>query len=659
MKTPTALVVRSIVLAAAAVALLAPEGFGHGGIVKPPRPVRPERYPAPGPGTPGGSPPPTTGPADAPKTGGNNKPQGPATGGGRGPTTPSGGPSLGGPRAAKTGVGGKKRRVDAGTSWFEWWRANRDQYYAMRQGGDAALTGRVGVLNGIGRTEDGGADDAALGEAQSKILFGLRDVLDDADADVVDSAIIAISRSVDPRLGGPLARDLSDALRSDVRSVRQAAILGFGMLAAEDAARTLFAVLDGGAAARAMCGGNDVSDMDRGLAAMSLGLLSDRTSTPAYLERLSGLAGQAKVNRELAAGLVLGAGVCSIDREAIAMSLGALLDAPKLDREIRALLPISLARLGGAAAPFVPRLLLLSNDRDADLALRRSSVIALGRSCTAADREVVTALRTVALDATDAVLRRSALIALGEIAERSVVDGIPVDTTIGEVFARTLSGRTNRDDTLWAALGVGLWLRALPETASEHLEFSARLATLLEQSSDPEAKAALALSLGLARAPGSSAALIELSTTADVAQVRACAAEGLGLLGDVAAADALREQLSREIDDEASASQALALGVLGDRRATAMLVERVARADSARTVVASALALGRLRDPVAVDPLLALARDGAQPGVSRAFAAIALGLIGERGSMRWNAPFCVGANGDLTFDVQSEVMDIL
>ncbi|MCC7169366.1 MAG: HEAT repeat domain-containing protein [Planctomycetes bacterium] len=649
---------RAIVLAAVACLVVAPEGLGHGGIVKPPQ--RPERS-GPGGGYTGptdGSPP-ITSPADSGPTTGGGKPKPgkvPVTGGGRGPTTPGGGPSLGGPRTAKTGVGGKKRRAESGATWLAWWRANRDAFFAEGRSNGDALTGREGMLTGVGRIEDGGVDAGALLEAQSKILFGLRGVLGDADAEVVDSAVIAIARSVDPRFCGPLQRDLSDALRSDVRSVRQSAVLALGLLATDDAATTLRALLEGGARARELCGGNDVTDVDRGLAAMSLGMLSDRASVPAFVERLAALAGPKPIGRELAAGLILGAGAFTSEREAMAMSLGTLLDEARLPRELRALLPVSLGRLGSAAAPFVPRLLALGNDRDADLAARQSAWIALGRLCTVEDREVVAALCDCATNATDADLRHAALIALGEVTASAAT---ALDERVIETFVRAIERPKSRDDVAWAALGAAQCIRARPVTAPERIALGSRLTTQLEQASDPEATAMFALALGLARAADAVPSLTALVRDADVAIVRACAAEGLGLIGDATAADAVREQLAREFDDEAGASQALALGALGDRRATALLLARVANADSARTLVASALALGRLRDPAAVDPLLELARDASKPGVARGFAAIALGLIGERSPVRWNARFCVGANVNLSFDVQTEVMDIL
>ena len=56
--------------------------------------------------------------------------------------------------------------------------------------------------------------------------------------------------------------------------------------------------------------------------------------------------------------------------------------------------------------------------------------------------------------------------------------------------------------------------------------------------------------------------------------------------------------------------------------------------------------------------LLSVARDESRSGITRGSACIALGLIGERASIRWNAPFCVGANVVIHFEVQTAMLSI-
>lgn len=118
--------------------------------------------------------------------------------GGRGGGSPQPGnggvPAVGGTRGPNTGVGGKKNRGETGASWLAWWHANRDVHLAFARE-TLVTTGRAGLLVGSGRTEDGVTDGAESYEAQAKILFGLRSVLDANDASVVDAAVIAIARA--------------------------------------------------------------------------------------------------------------------------------------------------------------------------------------------------------------------------------------------------------------------------------------------------------------------------------------------------------------------------------------------------------------------------------------------------------------------------------
>lgn len=566
----------------------------------------------------------------------------------------SGPPAIGGTRGPTT-AGGKKNRGETGATWLEWWYANRDVHFAFTREA-VATTGRAGLLVGTGRTEDGQTDGAEAYEAQSKILFGLRGVLDSDDAEVVDAAVIAIARSIERRLSGPLQKDIDTALASKHRSVRRSAVIALGVLAIDDAAERLRVVLEGGSKARAICGGKEPTATDRGLAAMSLGLLSDRASVPMFTEHL---ARTRKLDRELAAGLVLGAGAFQTEREAVAVAVGALLDDEQIQSEVRALAPIALGRLGSAAQPFVPKLLTMSADRDVDLRVRHSCVIALGRLCTSDDREAIGRLADLASDATDGDVRRAAAIALGEaLAQPTATESAAAVELAGKALCRALERPKSREDLPWIALGSALLVRSRAADEPVRDAIVTRLRSAFDETADPELLAAYALALGLARSLDASAALRDLATMANVALVRGSAAEALGLLGDPEAGDVLREQLEREHDEDVCASLALGLGALGDRRATGAIAERMRKADSSRTLVSMALSLGRLRDPAAVDALLDVARDASQSGATRGAACVALGMIGERAPIRWNTPFCSGANVAIKFEVQQEMLRI-
>ncbi|MBL8766466.1 MAG: HEAT repeat domain-containing protein [Planctomycetes bacterium] len=579
--------------------------------------------------------------------------------GGRGGGSPQPGnggvPAVGGTRGPNTGVGGKKNRGETGASWLAWWHANRDVHLAFARE-TLVTTGRAGLLVGSGRTEDGVTDGAESYEAQAKILFGLRSVLDANDASVVDAAVIAIARSIERRLSGPLQRDIDTALASKHREVRRSAVIALGVLAIDDAADRLRVVLDGGSKARTICGGKEPTAVDRGLAAMSLGLLSDRTSVPMFTAQL---ARAKKLDREHAAGLVLGAGAFQTEREAVAVAVGSLLDDEEIQSDVRALAPIALGRLGSAAQPFVPKLLRMTTDRDTDLRVRHSSVITLGRLCGPDDREVIDGLIELVVEATDGDIRRAAVVALGEaLSTPSDRDDPTAIARASKTLCRALERPKSREDLPWIAFGSALFVRSRGNDVPARVDVVMRLRDAFTDTSDPELKAAFALALGLARDRESITSLTELVSTANVSLVRGAAAEGLGMLGDLEVGDALREQLARERDEEVCDSLALGLGALGDRRATDAVIERMRTADSTRTCTSMALALGRLRDPRAVDALLSVARDANQPGVARTMACTALGLIGERAATRWNTPFCAGANVAIRFEVQTAMQAI-
>ncbi|HMQ22956.1 MAG TPA: HEAT repeat domain-containing protein, partial [Planctomycetota bacterium] len=96
---------------------------------------------------------------------------------------------------------------------------------------------------------------------------------------------------------------------------------------------------------------------------------------------------------------------------------------------------------------------------------------------------------------------------------------------------------------------------------------------------------------------------------------------------------------------------------------THWLVDRLAK-DSTSIEVRHGLtrALGLVGDKPALDSLLALARDDKAMALPRAFAVVALGMIGDQDDLPWNASLASGVHyrasvGTLTGEVG--VLDIL
>jgi HEAT repeat protein len=83
---------------------------------------------------------------------------------------------------------------------------------------------------------------------------------------------------------------------------------------------------------------------------------------------------------------------------------------------------------------------------------------------------------------------------------------------------------------------------------------------------------------------------------------------------------------------------AMSLGLLGDTQAVPALVDQIAEAASLSALASASDSLGLIGDRSAVPALLTLAEDEQARSSARAFACVALGLLGEHGRLPFNAP---------------------
>ena len=118
-----------------------------------------------------------------------------------------------------------------------------------------------------------------------------------------------------------------------------------------------------------------------------------------------------------------------------------------------------------------------------------------------------------------------------------------------------------------------------------------------------------------------------------------------------------------ELGDDSDAGYrvqlAVALGLMGDREVSRRLVDELEEAKTLWVISSTANALGRVGDRGAVAPLDEIMKNERRTGLSRAFAAVAVGLIAEKTAWPWNTRLSVGANYMASFPVQAQILDIL
>ncbi len=569
------------------------------------------------------------------------------------------GGTRGGTRTG-AGLAGTSAAPDA-SGWEPWWAANRDAYLGLRSHlvGRSTVSGSVGALTGRGRRTPARSYRPGDGVVDGRVVPALLELIADSDdADVLDSAVLAAARSTRGLHDDRVLAALRAQLGSRHLSVQSAAALALGALDHEGGRDALKALVRDDSEGRRLAGGK-VPDLTRSFAALSLGLsgrASDAILLADIVRRTPDSERDVKICSVVALGLL---GADASVSTGVHVHLLALLADRRLDPAVRRHVPTALARSDDPAV--LPDLLEAFLDRDVDARVEQSIAIAMGRLATLDDAPVVEALLDRVDRGRDVMTRHFALVALGEIGARGVrgardardasdsrdgsaADGAARDAratrgdtadraeAVLDALLRAADGRGgSRADRSWGALGAALLGRGAPDAQPRVLE---HLRAAYADEKDPRFKGAYAVALGLLRDVGSAPALAEDLATVRDDRFRGHVAVALGMLEHADVAPRLRALCTdRATPPDLRIDAAVGLGLLGDRGSVPVLVDAL-RDDPPLAVVAGlSRALGLLGDGGAVAPLEELARSERAPMLSRAFACVALGLLGARSEL--------------------------
>lgn len=120
----------------------------------------------------------------------------------------------------------------------------------------------------------------------------------------------------------------------------------------------------------------------------------------------------------------------------------------------------------------------------------------------------------------------------------------------------------------------------------------------------------------------------------------------------------------RRNQDDAAGYLALALGLIGDQAVTEMLCRELTDPEAGLfRLSAAAAAIGQLGDRRSLEPLLMLLHDAKQMGLTRAFAAVALGSVCDKDLLPWNSVYATQTNYRAAVDTLTDgargILDIL
>jgi hypothetical protein len=365
--------------------------------------------------------------------------------------------------------------------------------------------------------------------------------------------------------------------------------------------------------------------------------------------------------------------VPAADGETAAERVAYLLDVfadRAQDVAVSAQAPIALvrfARLDAASADAVhaalaTRLLPALRDGGVDDDRRRSLAVAVGGIATSADDAALAALDDAIEQARDDMTRHFALHALAEIGarDRAPASHAAAHARLQERLFRELFGGKHVTHQPHAALALGVYFRnpALPEAV--RADAVRRLAAAFDATTNPSWQGAMAVALGLLGAKGESDRLWKRYDASNDQPLKGYVAVALALMGARGHAPELRDEIVKAgLDPKFRLELAYSLGVQADPGATKTLVAYLKGGETIAESGAAARALGLSRDPAAVAPLLALARDAARPPLQRAFAEVALGLLLAKEPLPWPAAFSVDSNYRAKRSALAEILDML
>lgn len=599
-----------------------------------------------------------------------------------GPGTPLSGPTYPGVPGPTTGA---RPQASSSSSWIAWWEVNKEPYLRVRsQLARGPVTGSDEFYLGPRRREAG--SDVLLASAldrRLRIVPALLQLLaSERNRDVATAATVALAKA---------ARDLRDPkvldairaqLQRDDQEVRETAALALGILADPAAIGDLAALLQDAKPGRALVADDRVSVRTRAFAAYALGFLGGRSEPAAATRVLEALVPVLESDlpgseRELRVAVVHGIGLlrCTSDDAATKRLLWQALQAlwRYESRDLGAGEEFAQAHVATAVA----RLLGRGDTADHQHAKRRlaaqldlvkrssadrrqGAALALGTMCLPAelsehDGPYTDLLARTADDAPDIQARCFAIMALARIG------GAAARSRLLELHA-TARPTTSKP---WTSLALGLCSRPAGLRGTPDPEVGRLLLDDLRSTQDDELRSAIAVALGLSgwsEAAPHLLALLREHQERD--QLAGYLCVGLALLKDEAAPAEFTRILRAAARKPYLLQQAAAaLGTMGDRNVVPLLVAVFAQRDDAASLAAVAGALSLVGDRRSIDPLLARMQDGEQTKLARAFAAGALGGVGDPDAVPWNVRLLLDVNYTTGMDTltngQSGVLDIL
>ncbi|MAE77394.1 MAG: hypothetical protein CMJ85_11055 [Planctomycetes bacterium] len=652
--------------------LLPTDLFAHGGQYRGPGDVVPPGGGGGGgqSGNPGG---PTTPGPGGPTT---PTPGGPTTPGPQTPTGPTGGgsragPTTGGPRGVQLG--------DDLNQWQFWWEFNKDPYLNLkaRVRAGSTTTGSDDFLMGRGLKSEA-SDTLAPSERDLKglVIPALKKVLDDpaSNRDIVSSCMIALAKiGKDPTILALFKKHLSDSDQEQ----RESAALSMGIAAMQEGVDDLLDMAKDTSNGRKISGRrNGVDFRTRSFACYGLGLIAHRSRDLAIKRKIWDsmheiLSSKTRVRRDVQIAAVNTVRLLNLDatqeggkelRDETVKFLLEFIGNDKVFEQIRAHGYQAIAKLMGrndTKSTIKNRFLKTLKTKRQRHWIYQSAVLALGEMATPEDTAACKAIQDYLEKGKNQQAKHFCAVALGQI-------GGPQNKNF--LRTRLIKSRTKTLEKPWLAIGLAIMdFKAREADKSREVDSTAR--DIYEQfrgTKSPIFAAGLAVALGIMQDKDSGDVLLDrMMKYKNQDEAGGYVAVALGLMGFQEAKEDINTLVEKASRRPTLLTQcSIALGLLGDKEIGLKLITRMKEQNTVAVFSALAQALGFIGDRRVLPGLVdQLSNKKLQP-LSRAFSAVALGLVGDKEELPWNSKISVDLNyranvETLTGNGGTGILDIL
>lgn len=296
----------------------------------------------------------------------------------------------------------------------------------------------------------------------------------------------------------------------------------------------------------------------------------------------------------------------------------------------------------------------ISKHSDLENEVQASCILGLGMLGDCDDDKIDVAIRealmSVPKNMADKQSRYFSLVALGQVSGRVGRHGD--DPLAGLRASRQHLAKELADGKTqvrpWASLAIGVMERALANRGvglEGSSSMAAALRLSLQKAKTRREVGSFAIAAGILGDEDAKPILRDKLETSSQEETRGHCALALGLLGDLQAKEQIQAIVAEsKFRPNLLRSASMGLGLIGDKDVVPTLLGMLEGSGSLASQASISGALGFIGDQRSIDPLIQMLEDDSITPLARGFAAVSLGIVGDKEALPWNAKISTNSN---------------